>query len=478
MFGLPRIFKTTAARLSALFVVLFGVCALLIIVYMSTLALGFVIRETRASVDAEIGELARVFNQRGLRGLVRDIERRSRQPGAFVYLVADARGRPLAGNIGELQPGILENPGWTGRPFNYSRASDQTPLAAMGEDAPRAVAQVFSFQNGMTIVVGRDLGDPIRFRVVIQQTVGLALGIMAVGGFLIWYFVGRRALRRIEAVSVASDSIIAGDLSQRLPLSGASDEFDRLSESLNQMLGRIEKLNDGLRDVSDSIAHDLKTPLTRLRNRAEDAIRTGQSDGDYRDALHDMIGEADNMISIFNAMLLISRVEAGYTQFTPAPVDIGMVAADLCELYEPVFEDAGGEIENTVGDDFIVQGSRELIGQAVTNLLDNSAKYGLSGDGKVSVSARRSGDMVELSVTDSGVGIAETDKARAVERFVRLDDSRTSANNSKGSGLGLALVSAIMRQHNGELVLKDANPGLVATLVFPPTLASGENSPQ
>ncbi|MEL6436960.1 MAG: HAMP domain-containing protein, partial [Pseudomonadota bacterium] len=356
-------FKTTAARLSALFVVLFGVCALLIIFYMSAAAAGFVIRETRSAVDAEIAQLAAVYNRGGLRTLVRDIERRSRRPGAFVYMVADVTGTPLAGNIGAIQPGVLETQGWTQRPFLYARVGEGGVIDFDAEGTPRAVAQVFGFPNGMRIVVGRDLGDPVRFRIVIQRTVGLAMGIMAFGSLLIWLFVGRRALRRIDAVSAASDSIIGGDLSKRLPVSGSNDEFDRLSDSLNQMLGRIEKLNDGLRDVSDSIAHDLKTPLTRLRNRAEDAIRTGQSEAEYREALDDMIGEADTLIRVFNAMLLISRVEAGYTKFTPEPVDLADIAGGLFELYEPVVEDAGATMVNAVDGPIIVQGNRELIGQ-------------------------------------------------------------------------------------------------------------------
>ncbi|MEM9999579.1 MAG: ATP-binding protein [Pseudomonadota bacterium] len=475
MVALPRALNTTAVRLSALFVLLFGVCALLIIVYMSAMAANFVIRETRGAVDAEIAELSAVFNRGGLRALVRDIDRRSRRPGAFVYLVSDGRGRPLAGNIADLQPGVLEYSGWIGRPFNYSRVGDRQPLAEMGENAPRAVAHVMQFPNGLRIIVGRDLGDPIRFRSVVQRSVGLALGVMALGALLIWYFVGRRALRRIDAVAAASDSIIAGDLSQRLPMSGTSDEFDRLSTSLNQMLGRIEKLNDGLREVSDSIAHDLKTPLTRLRNRAEDAIRTGKSEDDYREALHGMLGEADNMIAIFNAMLLISRVEAGYTKFTPAPVDLGEIAADLCELYEPVVEDAGGTIINKVEPGLTVQGNRELIGQAVTNLLDNAAKYGLTKGKQIKLEARKTADHVTLSVIDSGEGISPEDRDRVLERFVRLDSSRSTGEMARGSGLGLSLVSAIMRQHNGRVDLEDAKPGLMANLVFP-VAKSGETA--
>ncbi|MEL6201377.1 MAG: ATP-binding protein [Pseudomonadota bacterium] len=467
MVAVPRVINTTAVRLSAMFILLFGACAVLTILYMTTVAASFVIRETRFAVESEIGELAQTYSIGGLRTLVRDIERRSRRPGAFVYLVADGRGRPLAGNIGDLQPGILESSGWKGQPFKYARAGETRSLSEMGDSAPSAVAYVLPFQNGIRVIVGRDLADPIRFRTVVQRSVALALIMVGIGAFFIWFLVGRRALRRINAVSAASDNIIAGDLSQRLPVSSAGDEFDRLSSSLNQMVDRIEKLNGGLREVSDSIAHDLKTPLTRLRNRAEDAIRNGETKDDYREAMHGMLGEADNMIAIFNAMLLISRVEAGYTKFTPVPVDLGEIASDLCELYEPVIEDAGGHLKNNVRHGLVVNGNRELIGQALTNLLDNATKYGLPGGGDITVSAMKTSDAVTLSVIDAGAGIPEADRDRVLERFVRLDASRTSNRKVRGSGLGLSLVSAIMKQHNGMLELDDARPGLIARLVFP-----------
>mgnify|MGYP001798326356 FL=1 len=180
-----------------------------------------------------------------------------------------------------------------------------------------------------------------------------------------------------------------------------------------------------------------------------------------------MLGEADNMIAIFNAMLLISRVEAGYTKFTPVPVDLGEIASDLCELYEPVIEDAGGQLQNNVRHGLVVNGNRELIGQALTNLLDNAAKYGLRGGGDITVSATKAADAVTLSIVDSGGGIPEAERSRVLERFVRLDASRTSDRKVRGSGLGLSLVSAIMKQHNGVLQLDDARPGLIARRVFP-----------
>lgn len=459
---LGAIFKTTAVRLSALYLLLFSVCAVLLVIYMTSLAAGFFLNETRMAIEQELRSLDRIYQRGGMRGLVVAIDRRARAPGAFVYLVADPTGRILAGNVRALEPGVLDHTGWTRRPFSYEKFRER------GEngDQPQAVANIFQFENGMRVLVGRDLGEPERFRVVVRRALALALGLMALGGLLIWLFIGRRALKRIDAVSAASAGIVAGDLGRRLPVSSAGDEFDRLSASLNTMLARIETLNDGLREVSDSIAHDLKTPLTRLRNRAEEALRKDEGETGYRDALEDMIGEADQLISIFNAMLQISRVEAGYTRFTPEPVDLATVATELADLYEPLVEDAGGHLKNEVTGPLVAEGSRELIGQAVTNLIDNAIKYGLKGEGAtVTLKGRadKAASRVELLVCDTGDGIPEADRERAVRRFERLEESRSAP----GSGLGLSLVDAIMRQHGGELRLQDNEPGLCAVLSFP-----------
>jgi len=457
---LSAMMKTTAVRLSALYLLLFSVCAVLLVVYMTALAASFFMNETRRTIKQEVDALGGIYARAGMRGLVVAIDRRSRAPGAFVYLVADPRGRILAGNVRGLQPGVLDAEGWTSQPFVYEKFRDRRPET----DPPHAIAHVTRFENGVRILVGRDLGERQQFRLIVRRALTLALGLMALGGLLIWFFIGRRALRRIDAVSAASDGIVAGDLGRRLPVSSANDEFDRLSGSLNAMLARIETLNDGLRDVSDSIAHDLKTPLTRLRNHAEEALRREPGEGGYRDTLENVIGEADQLIRVFNAMLLISRVEAGYTKFAPEPVDLAAVAAELTELYEPLVEDASGRLENAVPSPLVVDGNRELIGQAVTNLIDNAIKYGLGdGPGIVRLAGRRVGDHIEIAVCDDGQGIPEADRERVIKRFERLDESRARP----GSGLGLSLVDAIQRQHGGQLRLEDNGPGLCAVLSFP-----------
>jgi len=462
---LLAVFNTTAARLSALYLVLFTACAVFLVFYMTGSAARFLVNETQNAVVDEVRDLGQVYRRAGLRVLVREIDRRSRRPGANLYIIADNTGRILSGNVIALEPGVLDKEGWTENPFVYARFGDDVDVIEDREKAPHALAQVIVVNNGMRILVGRDLGEPQRFREIVRQALITALGVMALGGFLIWFFVGRRALQRIDRVSEASARIVAGDLSGRLPVTGANDEFDRLSASLNTMIEKISKLNDGLRDVSDSIAHDLKTPLTRLRNQAEAALARDGDDAKYRIVLEDMIGEADQLIKVFNALLLISRVEAGFSKQKLDDVDLSAIAGEVCELYEPLVEDAGMALVNEVEGPLPIPGNRELIGQAVTNLIDNAIKYGATAGGKIIISASvdKATNTVRLSVADQGAGVADEDKERVKGRFVRLDESRTKP----GSGLGLSLVSAIMSLHGGSLDLKDGEPGLKVILSFP-----------
>ncbi|MEO0637656.1 MAG: HAMP domain-containing sensor histidine kinase, partial [Pseudomonadota bacterium] len=291
-----------------------------------------------------------------------------------------------------------------------------------------------------------------------------------------------RALRRIERVSAASERIVGGDLSQRLPISGVDDEFDRLAQSLNGMLARIEQLDGGIKAMADSVAHDLKTPLTRLRNRAERLLaRTDDHNREERDtALSEIVAEADHTIRIFNALLMISRVEAGSHAATLEPVDACAVLADIAELYEAVVEEAGVKIEfeSRLEPDTkaIVNANRELLGQALSNLLENALKYAAEGVAGASEDERivTNGTAISLFcevrdehcvlvVADNGPGIPVHERDRVVQRFVRLDESRSKS----GSGLGLALVNAVAGLCGGSLELRDNNPGLRAEIHLP-----------
>jgi signal transduction histidine kinase len=318
--SLPAALKTTAVRLSALYLLLFTACALALVFYMTSVSARMLTSQTMETITDEVGDLARAYQRGGLKLLVRNVTARSRQPGANLYLIADSQGRILSGNVESLEPGVLDAEGWTARPFSYRRfgegisnAGEETLTEVEANTGHQAVALVLRLPNQMTVLVGRDLREPEILRSVVRRALMITLGMMGLGALLIWFFVGRAALKRIDSVSAASSRIMEGDLSGRLPVSGAGDEFDRLSENLNAMLARIGELNDGLKQVSDNIAHDLKTPLTRLRNRAEAALTGNRKPAEYRETLEETIAESDHLIKTFNAILMISRLEAGYS---------------------------------------------------------------------------------------------------------------------------------------------------------------------
>jgi len=474
--ALPPSLKTTAARLSALYLLLFATCAVLLVFYMTGLSVRMLTAQTQETINEEVAGLAGAYQRGGLPLLVRTIERRARQPGANLYLIANPDGVILSGNVQSLETGVLDVEGWTERPFSYQRFGEgnterrlrNTTEAVPVESETRhaAIALVLRLPNQMIVLVGRDLGEPERFRVVVRRAMMLALGMMGAGGLLIWFFVGRRALKRIDNVSEASRRIMGGDLSGRLPVTGAGDEFDRLSENLNLMLTRIASLNEGLKQVSDNIAHDLKTPLTRLRNRAEAALAGKRSTAEYREALEATIGESDQLIRTFNAILMISRLEAGYSAESTEALDLSGIVRDVIELYEPVAEEASVRIATTLPEQAPISGNRELIAQAISNIVDNAIKYseGANEQPAVTVSLEPQGEEFMLRIVDNGPGIPDDqDRQRATERFVRLEQSRSRP----GSGLGLSLAKAVTKFHKGYLDLHHVNPGLAVSMTFP-----------
>ncbi|NEJ71620.1 HAMP domain-containing protein [Rhizobium phaseoli] len=459
------LFKSTAVRLSALYILLFAICAATLVFYVTAMSERLLTGQIRDAVKQEVEQVQRAYDTGGMNLLLRTMERRARQPGANLYIIAGPSGDILAGNVASVQPGVFEEIGWTSASFIYQRYTDSGV-----ERRHKAIANIFVLDNGLRILIGRDLGDPERFRLLVRQALMVALAIMGLGAIIIWFAIGRNALKRIDRMSDASKKIMAGDLSQRLPVGGSGDEFDRLSMSLNTMLERIEKLNEGLRQVSDNIAHDLKTPLTRLRNKAADALDI--ADGETRrGALEGIISESDQLIRTFNALLMISRVEAGSVAAEMSPVELSAIVSDSAELYEPAAEEAGLGLSASVEPGVEVQGNRELIGQAIFNLLDNAIKYSsdTQGAGTVSLKLARRPDGICLSVADHGPGVPAERRDDVVKRFVRLDESRSKP----GTGLGLSLVEAVMELHNGRLELSDTDPdrpgqrGLTVSMIFP-----------
>jgi len=474
--ALARLFRTTVFKISLAYLVISAIGAGLVLDSVGDNVKMLIDQQTAQTVEADIGGLSEQYAQGGIRRLVESVEARAQRPGADLYLVTTAAGEPIAGNIASLPPGVLERPGLVETTYE--------PAGGAGKQR-RAMARIFALPGGFHLLVGHDLEEGDSLRHILGHALLTSLlwlvGIGTLGG--LW--VARRVLNRVEAINANARTIVAGDLTGRLPVAGTGDELDRLVQNLNAMLDRIGELMAGLKQVSDNIAHDLKTPLTRLRGRAEQALQFGKTSEDYRGALEKVIEESDRLIQIFDALLNIARAEAGSGREGMIDFDAGLVTRDVGELYEPAAEERGFALDVDAEPNLIIHGSRELIGQAIANLVDNALKYGggagekdakVSKDSEKSVllSAHRNGASVEISVADRGEGIAEADRARVLGRFVRLENSRSRP----GSGLGLSLAAAVARLHNGALRIEDNAPGLRVVISLPAIALSREAAQQ
>jgi len=309
--------------------------------------------------------------------------------------------------------------------------------------------------------VGRDSAERGDFRRIMEEGIAWALGpvlLLGLGGGIL---VGRYALRRVDAVAATSREIVKGDLTRRVPLSGSGDEFDRLAQTINEMLDQIDMLMTGMRIVTDSLAHDLRSPLTRAKGSIELALRKETGAETYRHALEQTNTELDTILRTFEALINIAEAEAGVSRAALAPLDLSGLVRDLYEMYQPIAEDAGLEMTAEIADGITVRGNRQMLAQAIANLLDNAIKFTPPG-GHIACSATAIDRRPMLSVADDGPGIAAEDRDRVLDRFVRLDSSRSAP----GSGLGLSLVAAVARLHGARLSLGDNEPGLTVTLTF------------
>ena len=459
---IKKLFSITAVRLTIIYSLLFGATALGLIFYVTAGTVNLLKQEVTVSINDELKDLAAIYEEAGLNGAIAALEIRSRAPGANLYIVANSSGQILAGNVLDLDPGVLNNIGWTYRPFRYTRF-DRTQDAEF-----RALARIVELPNGMLLLVGRDIGEPEQFRSLIFNALALALSSMVALGLLAWFFVGRRALKRIDMVGRSTDRIMSGDRDERLPISGSGDEFDRLSNRLNTMLDRINLLDEGLKQVSDNIAHDLKTPLTRIRNTVESSLMGHGKNSSHREALENVLLESENLIKTFNALLMISRVESGSTTAQMGRQDLSGIIGDIIDLYEPAAEEEGFQFKARIEKDLMVSGNRELLSQLISNLIDNAMKYGGATnveENLIEIEARERGKNILVMVSDHGPGIPKNDRNKVLQRFYRMEESR----NLPGSGLGLALVNAIAKLHSAALLLSDNKPGLQVSLEFPPT---------
>jgi signal transduction histidine kinase len=461
-----RIFRTSAFKLSTVYLLIFVVFAVFVLGYLAWNTRRLLNAQITETIESEISALAEQYRQGGVRQLIATMERRGRQTGSFIYLLVDPRGDSVTGNAILRVPALDQVPGWIEVRFNWPDESE--------EIARLAKLRVFRLPGNLRLFVGRDLEERARLEEAIRRARGWSLlMVVLLGGFGAW-FVTRRVLSRIDAIADSTARIMDGNLTERLPVTNADDEFDRLALHLNQMLDRMGELMAGLRELSDNVAHDLRTPLTRLRNGAEESLRRATTLEESRSGLERAIEESDQLIRIFDALLMIARAEAGNLSTSLEDIPLDAVASGIAELYEPLAEEAGMPLAADIEPGLHVRANRELIGQALSNLIDNALKYGRPDETSPDIAAGitlrglRRGGHVEISVGDRGAGIPEADRERVTERFVRLDRSRARP----GFGLGLSLVSAIARLHGGSLRLEDNVPGLRAVLVLPAVLGN------
>src|SRR5215471_14387961 len=453
---LRTLLHTSVLQLTLVYVALFGVSVLALFGFIYWSTLGFLERQTNETIQVEIDGLLEQYERRGAAGLADVIDERIRRDdeNRSVYLLADAIGRPLKGNV-RYWPQELD--ALTGQWIDYLEPDEN------GGSTPVRAA-VIPIGPGLRLLVGRDIRELAQIRQLFARAsiYGLTLTMaLAIAGGVLMAFSARR---RLAELNRTTRQIMAGDLSRRAPIRGTGDEHDELAANINAMLDQIQTLLEGMRHVGDSVAHDLRGPLTRLRNRLETVAAAEQP---RREDLAECVEQVQHVLETFNALLRIARVESGAHRSAFEALDLERIVRDVCELYQAAADDRKIELVCDVRTAVEVFGDRELLAQALTNLLDNAVQYTPTG-GRIVVSLERTEDLARIRVADSGPGVPAADRERVLQRFTRLDQARSQP----GNGLGLALVNAVTTQHHGRLSLGDNSPGLVVTIEIPALLRS------
>ncbi len=451
--GAPlSLFRSAGFRLALAYAVLFGLSALALIGYLWWASTGLLTRQVDDAIRADVVALAERWREGGipaLRDTIQDRLARNVQPDAL-YLLADPLLRPVAGNV-EAWPLDVITVG----------VVQQLPVLRNNESGLARVWR-YDLPDGFHLLVGRDVRTRAALHDLVEGALlwaALLVVLLGIAGALLVRSVFQRLLLRVSATAAA---IEAGDLTKRVQLSGRGDELDRLAVLINAMLDRIGQLMEGVRAVSNNIAHDLRTPVTRARARLEDAAAHAADADELRAATERAVADLDGVMTVFEALLRIAEIEAGARRSAFAPFDAAPLLLNLAELYEPAAEERGLRLSAGSDNPLPVLGDAALVQQALANLLDNAVKFSPPG-GQVRLRGEAFDGRVRLSVSDEGPGIPEADRARAGERFFRGE----AARQTPGFGLGLALARAVAVLHGGALLLEEARPGLRAALDLP-----------
>ena len=456
-----RLFRTTAVQIALRYAIVYAVLAGASLTAFYWATGQYVDSQLREGLEEDYQALRDRYKLSGLKGLTALMNARSESAvieGRF-YLLTDHAGRKLSGNLLNWPP---EDPlPLDGRTHVVWVEDDIIPGNNYSDDAYWPVIGTV-FPDGARLVVARSVQQAEELQNYSFYALFTLLAIVVLLALMMGVFMGSNILKRIDGITNTASEIMSGNLEQRMPVSINGDEFDELSERLNMMLDRIENLINGMREVTDNVAHDLRSPLTRMRNRLEVTLLEKRDEATYRQAMDLAIKDADTLVKTFNSILHISLAEAGTVRANMGPVDISTLVIEIGELYSPVAEEAGINFNVETKASILVHGNRNLIAQAVGNLLDNSIKYTSTGSNiRLGVTARD--NEADITVIDDGPGIPQDKHERVIERFVRLDNAR----QTEGNGLGLSLVNAIVRQHGGKLILTDGSPGLIVTICLP-----------
>lgn len=462
---LPRIFRTTPFRLTLLFLALFASAASAFLAYIYVATAGEATRRTDQEIRREMRSLTDVYDRAGVDAVNQSLIERAASERPFLYLLMDRDQRRISGSIEESP---IED--FTGAP---AWATFQvTDLDGQGREVKHPARGLQQRLGGGEILfVGADVAADEAYVGKIVNALWGAVVLVVILGLAGGILVSRNVSRAMQSLNDVVDRVRNGELGARAHVRGTRDEFDELAQGVNEMLDRLERSMAGHRHAGDAIAHDLRSPLTRLRARLEAAYLDAEAGkGDPREALAQALTDTDGVLKTFGAVLSIARLQAAGQAPDPVVFDPAELGADIAELYEPLCEDKGLDFDAEFAKGLTVRGNREFLAQALANILDNAVKYTPEGGAIMLRVRRRSSGEVEFSVTDTGPGVPDADRERVIQRFVRLENSR----NEPGAGLGLSLVAAVAEAHGGRLELDegpgkvgDMGPGLRVALILP-----------
>ena len=461
-----NLFRLTSFRLIFIYTILLAISVFLIAFYLYWSTARDLQNRADQDIVQESQMLTRIYQRGGVNGLARFITQLSQIPNANLYALRNNKNDIVAGNFTDkdsLWDLTRLDDGWVSFSSTRNKASANDNISTRQQFFR---GKEFIVRGSYNLIIGRDVSNEIYLKERFLNTIISATLLILVLGLFGGYVLSRNILNRISAINKTSIEIMDGDLLQRLPIGSSNDELNQLSVNLNNMLDRLNKLMIGMKDVSDNIAHDLRTPLNKIRTNLEVTLMSNPTSENYRNSIQEVIYDIDIVINTFNSLLAISRVESGSLSLEKEKVDINKLLENVIDLWEPLAEEKNINLINQSDDNIYIEGNKNLLSQAISNLIDNAIKYGPQGN-KINIGAKFENENVILWVSDNGPGIPNKDKERVLERFARLDVSR----NTKGTGLGLSLVASSIRFHKGTIQLLDSKPnGLIVKLEIPKNL--------